>query len=105
MVPSVHLLLVHHSLGLNLLATANPPPEALTFTQVVQALSALHNLLERIEQADRAALYQALGLTVSYRRVGMSEQVKLSSMLRTVDLERCRRTDWQPRSTPGRDGK
>jgi hypothetical protein len=26
--------------------------------------------LEVIEQADRAALYQALGLTVFYRRVG-----------------------------------
>jgi hypothetical protein len=44
--------------------------------------------LEAIEQADRAALYQALGLTVRYRSVGTTEQVKLSSMLRSVDLER-----------------
>lgn len=73
------------------LATAPPPPEPLTLAEVVQTLSALHNLPEllgTIEQADRAALYQALGLTVRYRRVGTSEQVKLSSMLRSVDLER-----------------
>jgi hypothetical protein len=73
------------------LATAPPTPKPLTFAQVVQTLSALHKLpelLETIEQADRAALYQALGLTVRYRRVGSSEQVKLTSTLRSVDLER-----------------
>ncbi len=73
------------------LATAPPPPEPLTFAEVVQTLSALHNLpelLETIEQADRAALYQALGLTVLYRRIGTTEQVKLTSTLRSVDLER-----------------
>ncbi len=73
------------------LATAPPPPEPLTFAEVVQTLSALHNLpelLETIEQADRAALYQALGLTVRYRRTGSTEEVKLTSTLRSVDLER-----------------
>jgi site-specific DNA recombinase len=73
------------------LATAPPPPKALTFGEVIETLSALHGLpelLDRIEQADRAALYQALGLTVRYRRVGSSEEVKLTSTLQTVDLER-----------------
>jgi hypothetical protein len=42
----------------------------------------------RIEQADRVALYQALGLTVRYRRIGSTEEVKLTSTLRSVDLER-----------------
>jgi site-specific DNA recombinase len=73
------------------LATTPPRPEPLTFVQVVQTLSALHNLpevLETIEQADRAALYQALGLTVTYRCIGTTEQVKLTSTLRSVDLER-----------------
>ena len=96
---------------------------------MIETLTALHDLpelLERIEQADRAALYQALGLTVRYRRVGSTEEVKLTSTLRSVDLEqvgggdnskysqvpglqgvdlRCRRTDWQLRSTPRHDGK
>ena len=44
-------------------------------------------LLGAIEQADRAALYQALGLTVRYRRTGSTEEVKLTSTLRSVDLE------------------
>jgi hypothetical protein len=73
------------------MATARPSPEPLTLAQVVQTLSALRNLpelLERIEQADRAALYQALGLTVRYRRIGTTEQVKLTSTLPSVDLER-----------------
>ncbi len=48
----------------------------------------LPELLETIEQADRAALNQALGLTVRYRRNGTTEQVKLTSTLRSVDLER-----------------
>ena len=73
------------------LATAPPPPKPLTLGEVVETLSALHTLpelLDRIERADRAALYQALGLTVRYRRVGASEEVKLTSTLRGVDLER-----------------
>jgi len=47
----------------------------------------LPEILERIERADRAALYQALGLNVRYRRVGSTEEVKLTSTLRSVDLE------------------
>jgi site-specific DNA recombinase len=46
------------------LALALPAPQALTFDQVVETLTMLHNLpelLEDIEQADRAALHQALG--------------------------------------------
>jgi site-specific DNA recombinase len=73
------------------LATAPPPPKPLSFGEVIETLSALHSLpelLDRIERADRAALYQALELTVRYRRVGASEEVKLTSTLRTVDLER-----------------
>jgi hypothetical protein len=73
------------------LALAPPAPQALTFDEVVETLTMLRNLpelLEVIEQADRAALYQALGLTVQYRRVGASEQVKLTSTLVGVALER-----------------
>ena len=44
--------------------------------------------LDGIEQADRAALWQALGLNVRYRRTGSTEEVKLTSTLRSVDLER-----------------
>ncbi|MGH9107268.1 MAG: zinc ribbon domain-containing protein [Acidimicrobiales bacterium] len=73
------------------LALAPPAPKPLTFDEVVEALTMLRNLpelLEVIEQADRAGLYQALGLTVRYRRVGTSEQVKLTSTLVGVELER-----------------
>lgn len=72
------------------MATAPPAPKPLRFDEVIETLTALHDLpelLERIEQADRAALYQALGLTVRYRRVGSTEEVKLTSTLRSVDLE------------------
>jgi hypothetical protein len=72
------------------LATAPPAPKPLGLDEVVETLTALHDLpelLERIEQADRAALYQALGLTVTYRRIGSTEEVKLTSTLRSVDLE------------------
>ena len=58
---------------------------------MVETLSALRDLPEllgRIEQADRAELYQALGLTVRYRRIGSTEEVKLTSTLRSVDLKR-----------------
>ena len=48
----------------------------------------LRDLPELLEQADRAALYQALGLHVTYRRVGAVEQVRLRTSLRAVDLER-----------------
>lgn len=73
------------------LALSPRAPQALTFDEVVETLTMLHNLpelLEVIEQADRAALYQALGLTVRYRRVGTVEQVKLTSTLVGVELER-----------------
>ncbi len=48
----------------------------------------LPELLGTIEQADRAALYRALGLHVTYRRVGTVEQVRLRTSLRAVKLER-----------------
>ena len=55
--------------------------------ETLTALRDLPELLERIEQTDRAALYQALGLKVRYRRIGSTEEVKLTSTLRSVDLE------------------
>jgi hypothetical protein len=73
------------------LANAPPTPKALLFEQVLETLRALRDLpglLDCIEQADRAALYQALALTVRYRRIGTTEEVKLTSTLRGVDLER-----------------
>jgi site-specific DNA recombinase len=75
----------------SVLATAPPAPEPLTLDEVVETLTALRDLPEllgRTEQADRAALYQALGLTVRYRCIGSTEEVKLTSTLRGVDLER-----------------
>ena len=75
----------------SVLATAPPAPRPLSLDEVVETLTALRDLPEllgRIEQADRAALYQALGLTVRYRRMGSIEEVKLTSTLRSVDLER-----------------
>ena len=62
----------------SVLATAPPGPKPLSLDQVVETLAALRDLpglLGRIEQADRAALYQALGLTVRYRRIGSTEEV------------------------------
>jgi hypothetical protein len=44
----------------------------------------LPELLGTIEQADRAALYQALALQVTYRRVGTAEQVRLRTSLSAV---------------------
>jgi site-specific DNA recombinase len=73
------------------LASAPPTPQPLTLDEVVETLSMLRNLPEllgAIEQADRAALYQALGLHVTYRRVGTVEQVRLRTSLRAVELER-----------------
>ncbi len=73
------------------LATAPPSPKPLLLELVLETLTALRDLpelLDRIEQADRAALYQALGLTVRYRRVGTTEEVKLTSTLRSVAAER-----------------
>jgi DNA invertase Pin-like site-specific DNA recombinase len=73
------------------LASAPPAPQPLTLDEVIETLSMLHDLPEllgAIEQADRAALYQALGLHVTYRRVGAVEQVRLRTSLRAVDLER-----------------
>jgi site-specific DNA recombinase len=74
----------------SVLATAPPAPRPLSLDDVVETLTALRDLPEllgRIEQADRAALYQALRLTVRYRRIGSTEEVKLTSTLRSVDLE------------------
>jgi hypothetical protein len=45
-------------------------------TETLTALRDLPELLERVDQADRAALYQALGLTVRYRRTDSAEEVK-----------------------------
>ncbi len=73
------------------LASAPPTPQPLTLDEVIETLSALRELPEllgAIEQADRAALYQALGLRITYRRVGTVEQVRLRTSLRAVELER-----------------
>jgi site-specific DNA recombinase len=73
------------------LATAPPPPQPLTVDEVVETLTALHmspEALADIDQSDRVALYQALGLTITYRRVESTEQVRLSSTIRGVELER-----------------
>ena len=56
--------------------------------ETLTALRDLPELLERVDQTDRAALYQALGLTVRYRRTGSTEEVKLTTTLRSVDLKR-----------------
>jgi hypothetical protein len=53
-------------------STAPPVPEPLTFGEVVETLKmlrALPELLENIDQAERAALYQSLDVNVRYRRV------------------------------------
>jgi hypothetical protein len=74
----------------SVLATAPAAPAPLSLDKVLETLTALRDLPEllgRIEQADRAALYKALGLTVRYRRIGATEEVKLTSTLRSVDLE------------------
>ena len=73
------------------LAAAPAMPGPLGFDEVVETLSALRDLPEllgRIEQADRAALYKALGLTLIYRRVEEREEVKLKATFPGVDLER-----------------
>ncbi|HTX01240.1 MAG TPA: recombinase family protein [Acidimicrobiales bacterium] len=73
------------------LALAPPPPEPLTLDDVVVTLKALGNvpeLLDSIDQSDRAALYRALGLRITYRRVGPVEQVRLRTSIRPVDLDR-----------------
>jgi hypothetical protein len=44
--------------------------------ETLTALRVLPELLGRIEQADRAALCQVLGLIVTYRRIGTTEEVK-----------------------------
>ncbi len=48
----------------------------------------LPELLGAIEQTDRAARHQALGLHVTYRRVGAVEQVRLRTSLRAVEPQR-----------------
>ena len=73
------------------IASAPPTPQPLMRDEVIETLSMLRDLPEllgAVEQADRAALYQALGLRVTYRRVGAVEQVRLRTSLRAVDLER-----------------
>jgi hypothetical protein len=56
-------------------------------TTIYRVLVRNHLVLGRIEQAHRAAIYQALGLTGRYRRVGSTKEVKLKSTLRSGDLE------------------
>ena len=73
------------------IASAPPTPQPLIRDEVIETLSMLRDLPEllgAVEQADRAALYQALGLRVTYRRVGAVEQVRLRTSLLAVDLER-----------------
>ena len=75
----------------SVLALAPSRADPLTLDEVTETLSALTSvptLLDRINQADRAALYLAFGLTVSYRRLGEIEEVRLQARLRPVDLER-----------------
>jgi site-specific DNA recombinase len=77
--------------ALAVLGAAQPAPEPLTLDLVVETLTKLRNLpelLARIDQSDRAALYQALGLTVTYKRTGSAEHVRLTTSLRSVELER-----------------
>ncbi len=74
-----------------ILASAPPPLTPLTLDEVIETLSTLAEvpkMLDSIEQAERAALYQALGLTITYRRARASEHLKLSSTLSPVELER-----------------
>jgi hypothetical protein len=74
----------------SVLATAPPAPKPLSVDEVVETLTALRDLPEllgRVEQADRADLYKALRLTVRNRRIGSTEEVKLTSTLRSMDLE------------------
>ena len=73
------------------LSSAAPAPQPLTFDEVLETLTALRDLphlLETIDQADRAALYQALGLTLRYRRDNGIEQVKLTMTFSSLDLAR-----------------
>jgi hypothetical protein len=73
------------------LALAPSSPETLSIDGVAGVLSALHtvpDLLASIDQADRAALYKALGLTLTYRRVGGCEQVRLRASFNSVELRR-----------------
>lgn len=73
------------------LASASPTPPPLTVDEVIETLLALRDLpelLETIDQADRALLYRSLGLLISYRRVGDVEQVRLRTAVKSVDLER-----------------
>ncbi len=51
-------------------------------------LRSLPELLEKINQAERAALYRSLGLSVRYRRVDGREEVGLTSTLEGVQSER-----------------
>jgi hypothetical protein len=74
-----------------MIASAPPTTQPLTLDEIIETLSMLPDLPEllgAVEQADRAALYCALGLHVTYRRVGAVEQVRLRTSLRAVDLER-----------------
>jgi hypothetical protein len=73
------------------LASAPPAATPLTLDEVLETLSALRDLpelLDKIDQSDRAALYKALGLTITHRRVEDREEVKLRATFPGVDLER-----------------
>ena len=62
--------------GHGVLAGAPSAPEPLGLDEVLETLKALRDLLEllaTVDQADRAALYQALGLTITYRQLAKAK--------------------------------
>jgi hypothetical protein len=90
------------------ISTAPPAPEPLVFGEVVETLKLLRSLpelLESIDQVERAALYRSLGLNVRYRRVEGREEVRLTSTLGGVQLERVGGGTWYktPRRVGGAD--
>jgi hypothetical protein len=87
------------------LAEAPPAPEPLALEEVVETLNALRDLpelLATVDQPDRAALYQALGLTIICHRRGKAEEVKLQATILAVDLRRVGGGTWC--KTPRRIG-
>jgi hypothetical protein len=88
--------------GQAVLATAPPAPKALTIDQVTETLTALHevpDLLASADPADRAGLYQALGVSLAYRRSESIEEVKLLVSL-GVGLRRVGRGTCKPTPRP-----
>jgi len=73
-----------------LLELAPRAQASLRVEEVIETLSSLRSvlvLLAGVDPANRAALYRAFGLTVTYRRVGNSEQVTIMTSLQSVELE------------------